>query len=94
MAGRTRVVSDTSFFDLGCLGQVGAVPGWPGEDVLPAQPMAGQTRAVLDAYRARGGVAEELALEGAAHGMPVEVPDLIASAIAARIVRGSCADRR
>jgi hypothetical protein len=46
----------------------------------------GQTRAVLDAYRARGGVGEELALEGAAHGMPVEVPDLIASAIAARIV--------
>jgi pimeloyl-ACP methyl ester carboxylesterase len=85
--GQDQVVSDTSFFDLGYLGQVGAVPGWPGEDVLPAQPMAGQTRAVLDAYRAGGGVVEELALEGAAHGMPVEVPDLIAGAIAARLVR-------
>ena len=85
--GQDQVVSDTSMFDLGYLGQLGAVPGWPGDDVLPPQPMAAQTRAVLDAYRARGGVAEEVTLEDAAHGMPVEVPGPVAEVIAARVVR-------
>jgi pimeloyl-ACP methyl ester carboxylesterase len=85
--GQDQVVSDASFFDLGYLGKLGAVPGWPGDEVLPAQPMAGQTRATLDTYRDRGGVAEEIALEDAGHGMPVEVPDKVADAIAARLVR-------
>jgi hypothetical protein len=49
--------------------------------------MAAQTRAVLDAYRAGGGVAEEITLEDAAHGMPVEVPERVAEVIAARLVR-------
>ena len=84
---RDQVVSDTSVFDLGYLGQLGAVPGWPGDDVLPPQPMAGQTRAVLDAYRAHGGIAEEVTLEDAAHGMPVEAPERVAAAIASRLVR-------
>ena len=82
-----QVISDTSLFDLGYLGQLGAVPGWPGEDVLPPQPMAAQIRAVLDAYRERGGVAEEITLDEAAHGMPVEVPAKVAEVIAARLVR-------
>jgi pimeloyl-ACP methyl ester carboxylesterase len=82
-----QVVSDASFFDLGYLGRLGAVPGWPGDDVLPPQPMAGQTRAILEAYRDRGGVAEEIALDDAAHGMPVEVPANVAEVIAARLVR-------
>jgi hypothetical protein len=82
-----QVVSDTSVFDLAYLGQLGAVPGWPGDAVLPPQPMVGQTRAVLDEYRAKGGIAEEFTLEEAAHGIPVEVPDLVAAAIAARLVR-------
>lgn len=86
-AGQDQVVSDTSMFDLAYLGQLGAVPGWPGADVLPPQPMDQQTRAVLDTYRARGGEALEVALGEAAHGMPVEVPDQVAEAIAARLVR-------
>ena len=82
-----QVVSDTSVFDFGYLGQLGAVPGWPGDAVLPPQPMAAQTRAVLDAYRAGGGVVEEITLDDAAHGMLVEVPDRVAEVIAARLVR-------
>jgi pimeloyl-ACP methyl ester carboxylesterase len=85
--GQDQVVSDASVFDLGYLGSLGAVPGWPGDEVLPAQPMAGQTRAILDEYRAKGGVAEEVVLEEAAHGMPVEVPGLVAEAIVRRLVR-------
>jgi hypothetical protein len=49
--------------------------------------MAGQTRAVLEAYRDRGGVAEEITLDDAAHGMPVEVPARVAEVIAARLLR-------
>jgi pimeloyl-ACP methyl ester carboxylesterase len=87
-----QVVSDASFFDLGYLGRLGAVPGWPGEDVLPPQPMAGQTRAVLEAYRDHGGVAEEVTLDDAAHGMPVEVPARVAEVIAARLVRSTAGE--
>jgi len=49
------IVSATSLYDLAHLGTLGAVPGRPGPDRCPAQPMIAQTRAVLDAYAARGG---------------------------------------
>jgi pimeloyl-ACP methyl ester carboxylesterase len=86
-AGQDQVVSDTSMFDLAQLGRLGAIPGWPGAEVLPPQPMDEQVRAVLDTYRARGGEAVEVGIEDAAHGLPVEVPDQVAAAIAARLVR-------
>src|SRR6202042_2629991 len=85
--GQDRVGSAASMFALGYLGQLGAVPGWPGDDVLPPQPMDGQTRAVLDAYRAGGGVAREVVLADAAQGMPVEVPERVAEVIAAQLAR-------
>ena len=44
------IVSDTSFFDLANLGKLGFVPGWPGDEVAPPQPMLGQIRAVLEKY--------------------------------------------
>ena len=50
-----QIVSDTSVFDLAFLGSVGAVPGWPGDDAFPPQPMVTQTRSVLDRYAASGG---------------------------------------
>ena len=50
-----QIVSDASLVDLGHLGALGAVPGWPGADVFPAQPMVTQVRALLDRYRAAGG---------------------------------------
>lgn len=85
--GQDQVISDTSMFDLAHLGQLGVIPGWPGDDVLPAQPMDEQIRAVLDTYRASGGEAEEIGVDHAAHGLPVEVPALVAAAITARLVR-------
>lgn len=69
------IVSDTSLFDFGYLGQLGAVPGWPGPEAWPPQPMIAQTRAVFDAYRARGGRVREVVLEGVAHSPHLEAPD-------------------
>ncbi|MFT3797232.1 alpha/beta fold hydrolase [Microbacterium sp.] len=68
------IVSDTSFFDLNYLGQVGVIPGWPGADVAPAQEMVSQTRDVLDAYRAAGGEVTEVELEGVGHSPHLERP--------------------
>jgi pimeloyl-ACP methyl ester carboxylesterase len=69
------VVSDTSVFDLAFLGSVGAVAGWPGDDVFPAQPMVTQTRSVLDRYAASGGSYREVLLPGVGHSPHVERPE-------------------
>jgi pimeloyl-ACP methyl ester carboxylesterase len=68
------IVSDTSFYDLNHLGALGIIPGWPGAEVAPAQEMVSQTRDVLDAYRAAGGVVTELELEGVGHAPHLERP--------------------
>ena len=62
-----QVVSDNSSSDPGFLGQMGMIPGWPGESVFPPQPMLKQTRAVLDSYAAAGGVYQEVVIQDAAH---------------------------
>lgn len=69
-----QIVSDTSLFDLGTLGAMGLVPGWPGASVYPSQPMVGQTRAVLDKYRAAGGSYQEVVIEDTAHSPYIEKP--------------------
>ena len=66
------IVSDACLFDLGHLGKLGLVPGWPGDDVYPAQPMVSQTRAVLEAYRRRGGRFDELVLDQCGHSPHIE----------------------
>ena len=68
-------VSDTASADMGTLGKMGLVPGWPGEDVYPSQPMLGQTRAVLDNYAARGGRYEEVVIEDCRHVAYIEKPE-------------------
>jgi pimeloyl-ACP methyl ester carboxylesterase len=69
-----QITSDTSFFDFGFLGQLGAVPGWPGAEVYPPQPMVGQIRAVLDAYQAAGGRYWEKVIADCGHSPHVEKP--------------------
>lgn len=68
------IVSDASFYDLNHLGALGVVPGWPGADVAPAQPMVSQTRDVLAAYAEKGGEVTEVAVEGAGHSVHLERP--------------------
>jgi pimeloyl-ACP methyl ester carboxylesterase len=76
-----QITSDTSFFDFGFLGQLGAVPGWPGADVYPPQPMVGQIRAVLDAYQAAGGQYWEKVLADCGHSPHVEKPEEFMAAL-------------
>ncbi len=60
-------------FDMGTLGQLGYVPGWPGADVYPPQPMVSQTRAVLEQYARTGGMPmEEHIIANAGHGPHIE----------------------
>lgn len=82
------IVSDASFFDINYLGQVGVVPGWPGEDVAPAQPMIAQTRAVFDRYRAAGGTVTEIAREDTGHSFHLERPEEFRSALEGHLVSG------
>jgi pimeloyl-ACP methyl ester carboxylesterase len=67
-----QIVSDSSLFEFGTLGKLGAVPGWPGEEVYPPQPMVGQTRAVLEQYAANGGAYREVVLDDCGHSPYVE----------------------
>ena len=69
------IVSDGSFFDFGTLGKLGYVPGWPGEDVFPPQPMVSQTRNILEQYKAQGGSFEEVVIADTGHTPYIEKPD-------------------
>src|SRR5262249_41502653 len=62
------VVADGSAWEMGTLGKLGVVPGWPGEDAFPPQPMVTQIRTVLERYRAAGGRVQIEMLEGSGHG--------------------------
>jgi pimeloyl-ACP methyl ester carboxylesterase len=82
-----QIVSDASLVDLGNLGALGAVPGWPGAEVFPAQPMIGQMRAVLDHYRAAGGWYAEHVLGNCGHSPHLEHPEEFQATVAAFLAR-------
>src|SRR6516225_3210788 len=88
-----QIVSDASLVDLGYLGQLGAVPGWPGTDVYPPQPMVGQTRDVLDRYRAAGGRYEEHVLADCGHSPHLEKPAEFQALVAGFLPEAAAADR-
>ncbi|MDF2695550.1 MAG: Alpha/beta hydrolase fold protein [Labilithrix sp.] len=81
------IVSDASFFDLALLGKLGLVPGYPGEDAVPPQPMVAQTRALLDRYREGGGEAREVALPDVGHSPFLEAPALFLDALVSFITQ-------
>jgi pimeloyl-ACP methyl ester carboxylesterase len=76
-----QVISERSMFDFATLGELGVVPGWPGSEAMPPQPMETQLRTVLERYAANGGRWREVALEGVGHGIPLEVPEVVAAEI-------------
>lgn len=71
-----QIVSDFSLFNMGTLGKMGAVPGWPGDEVHPPQPMVGQTRYVLEHYAANGGYFREEVIVDTGHSPHMEKPEV------------------
>jgi pimeloyl-ACP methyl ester carboxylesterase len=70
-----QIVSDASPLDIGYLGSIGVIPGWPGEQEYPAQPMVSQTRAVLQQAMAMGGTFTEEVFADCGHSPHLEQPD-------------------
>lgn len=62
-----QVVADGSTHELGTLGAAGYVPGWPGPEVFPPQPMVSQIREVLGRYSEAGGHVRTEILAGSGH---------------------------
>jgi len=72
---KDSIVSDTSLLDIGYLGKLGYVPGWPGDEFFPAHPMVTQTRYIFEKYKENGGIYEEFIFENAGHGPNIEKPE-------------------
>jgi pimeloyl-ACP methyl ester carboxylesterase len=70
------IVANTAFWDIAALGALGFVPGWPGADECPPQPMIDQIRAVLERYAANGGRYREEVIADAGHSPFLEKPEL------------------
>ncbi|HEX9117345.1 MAG TPA: alpha/beta hydrolase [Anaerolineae bacterium] len=70
-----QIVGDASLFDVGTLGKMGLLPGWPGDEVFPSQPMIAQTRAVLNRYLDGGGRYREVVFQDCGHAPHIEHPD-------------------
>lgn len=79
-------VADNSAADPGTWGPMGLVPGYPGSDAFPSQPMVSQTRRVLDDYAAAGGFYEELVLD-CGHLPAIERPEEFNRALHAHLVK-------
>ena len=69
------VVADSAGGDMAVLGAAGVIPGWPGMDVYPPQPMLRQIRHVLETYADHGGSYEEVIIADAGHSPYLEKPD-------------------
>lgn len=67
-----QLVSDAALVDPATLGKLGAIPGWPGDDICPPQPMVTQLRAALDRYRSGGGTYTEVVYPDCGHSPLVE----------------------
>jgi len=61
------VIADGSPWEMGTLGSLGVVPGWPGEAIFPPQPMVTQLRDVFTAYEDAGGRVQMTMYEGSGH---------------------------
>lgn len=68
------IVSNNAMWDIAALGAMGFVPGWPGADECPPQPMIDQIRAVLEQYQANGGSFREEIIADAGHSPFIEKP--------------------
>ena len=72
---RDTVISDRSMADPAVLGEMKLLPGWPGGDVYPSQPMVSQTRSLLDCYQNQGGLYQEVLMNDVGHSPFLEKPE-------------------
>ncbi len=68
-------ISNSAASDPGSWGPTGLLPGYPGAEEYPPQPMMDQIRTVLDDYTTRGGAYEEAAVDGSGHVPFISHPD-------------------
>lgn len=78
-------VSNHAASDPGTWGPMGLVPGYPGAEAYPPQPMLDQTRAVLDEYTKAGGTYEEVVIDDCGHVPYIEKPNEFNRVFHARI---------
>jgi pimeloyl-ACP methyl ester carboxylesterase len=71
----SQIISDGGPLDAGVWGPTGLVPGYPGPDAYPPQPMVSQIRAFLVEYEEAGGAAREAAIEDCGHIPFLEQPE-------------------
>jgi pimeloyl-ACP methyl ester carboxylesterase len=76
------LISDASLLDFGSLGRLG-MPGWPGEETYPPQPMVSQTRAVLETYARNRGTYREVVIDDCGHSPHIEQPERFQSLLLA-----------
>jgi pimeloyl-ACP methyl ester carboxylesterase len=69
------VVSNNAMWDIAALGAMEFVPGWPGPEDCPPQPMIDQIQAVLEAYEVMGGSYREEVIDDAGHSPFIEKPE-------------------
>ncbi|HKB33944.1 MAG TPA: alpha/beta fold hydrolase [Candidatus Dormibacteraeota bacterium] len=69
------VVADGSAWEMGTLGKMGFVPGWPGEELFPPQPMVTQIRNILEQYRDKGGDVQFEMFDRSGHGPVVDAAE-------------------
>jgi pimeloyl-ACP methyl ester carboxylesterase len=67
-----RVVSDAALTDPSTAGKLRLIPGWPGREVFPTQPMLAQLRHLLVRYAANGGRYREVVLPRCGHSPQLE----------------------
>jgi pimeloyl-ACP methyl ester carboxylesterase len=79
-------VSDHAATDPGTWGPMGLVPGYPGAEAYPPQPMVSQTRTVLETYAAAGGAFTEVVIDGCGHLPDIEKPQEFNRALHAHLV--------
>lgn len=69
------IISDAGPLDAGVWGPTELIPGYPGADEYPAQPMVSQIRSFLGRYEDAGGTALELVFENCGHIPFLEHPE-------------------
>lgn len=69
------VVADGSPLEVGTLGAADQIPGWPGDEVYPPQPMVAQIRELLARYASAGGRVRTEIFAGSGHGPFIDAED-------------------